>query len=145
MSQTDLYLTYAQAFDDAYLAQDWSPLLPYFSDNAHYRSYYGADIEADGPGPILKLFEADTEAFDRKFDERHMEFVEPPKEVGGRVEARWKMTYIKKGAPDLELYGTETAQFEGDKLILLEDAYEPETFRTFGDWLETHGGFLRKS
>ena len=145
MSQTDLYLAYARAFDAAYLAADWSQLLPYFSDDAHYRSYYGADIEATGPEKILKQFEADTDGFDRKFDERHMEFVGPPKERGGRVETRWKMTYVKTGAPDLELYGTETATFDGDKLALLEDAYEPETFRNFGEWLEKHGGFLRKS
>jgi hypothetical protein len=144
MSQTDRYMEYALAFDAAYLAQDWSQLLPYFADDARYCSYYGADIEANGPEKILKQFEADTEAFDRKFDERNMEFVAPPKEVGGRVESRWKMTYVKAGTPDLELYGTETATFNGDKLVLLEDAYSPETFRVFGEWLAKHGAFLRE-
>ena len=55
------------------------------------------------------------------------------------------MVYVKTGAPDLVLMGTEAATFAGDLIVLLEGAYAPDSFGEFGAWLGKYGEFLRKS
>jgi SnoaL-like domain len=138
------YTAYAAAFEDAYANDDWSRIEPFFTEDATYRSYYGADLEVTGRGKVLQQLRSDAEKFDRKFDARHLEFFEGPRAEGDHVMSRWKMVYSKSGAPDLVLRGIERATFEGDRIALLEDEYEPETFGEFGAWLGKHGGFLHE-
>jgi hypothetical protein len=139
------YREYAEAFEATYDDDDWSRLEPYFSKDVTFRSYYTADIKVAGREAVIEQLRADVEGFDRKFDERHLEFVGEPRQEGGRVAMQWKMTYVKAGAPDLVLLGTETATFAGDLIVLLEGAYAPDTFGEFGAWLGKYGEFLRKS
>jgi len=142
MGNADRFKEYAEAFEEAYLDDDWSRLERFFAEDATYRSFYGADLVVTGRKGVLEQFQADTNAFDRKFDARHLEFPVGPKEDRARVSMVWKLTYAKADAPDLVLVGTETATFRGDQIILLEGAYAPETFGEFGAWLGKYGGFL---
>jgi hypothetical protein len=142
MSNADRFMQYAEAFEEAYLDEDWSRLEPFFAEDATYRSFYGADLEVTGRANVIEQLQSDTDAFDRKFDARHLEFAEGPVEAGERVSLVWKLTYAKANAPDLFLAGTETATFRGDRIVLLEGSYAPETFGEFGAWLGKYGGFL---
>lgn len=141
----DRYREYAAAFEATYIDDDWSRLEPYFAKDVTFRSYYTADIKVTGREAVVEQLRADVEAFDRRFDERHLEFVGEPRQEGNRVVLQWQMTYVKARAPDLVLLGTETATFSGDLIVLLEGAYAPETFGEFGAWLEKYGEFLRRS
>jgi len=140
----DRYRAYAEAFEATYLDDDWSRLERYFTKDVTFRSFYTADIMVVGRQAVIEQLRADVESFDRKFDERHLEFVGEPRAAGGRVAMQWKMTYAKAGAPDLVLLGTERATFAGDLIALLEGAYAPDTFGEFGAWLGKYGEFLRK-
>ena len=142
MNIVERFNEYAGAFEQTYEDDDWSRIAPYFTDDATYRSYYGADLEVTGRDGVMEQFRADVEAFDRRFDSRRLEFEDGPREEDGRVLSRWKVTYSKAELPDLVLTGTELAVFEGDCIALLEGAYAPETFGEFGAWLGKHGDFL---
>ena len=142
MNIVERFNEYAEAFEQTYGDDDWSRIAAYFTDDAIYRSYYGADLEVTGRDGVLEQFRADVGAFDRKFDSRRLEFEDGPREEDGRVLSRWKVTYSKAGLPDLVLSGTELAVFDGDRIALLEGAYAPETFGEFGAWLGKHGDFL---
>ena len=136
----DRFNQYTKALEQAYHDDDWSKLAPYFAANATYRSYYGGDIEVTGRNEILKQLRVDAESFDRKFDSRRVEYFDGPREERGGVFTMWKVTYSKKGVPDLVLVGKEIATFIGDEITLLEGHYLPETFDEFGAWLNQHGG-----
>jgi hypothetical protein len=141
----DRYREYAEAFEETCVDDDWSRLERYFAKDMTFRSFYTADIKVVGRQAVIDQLRADVEAFDRKFDERHLEFVGEPREAASRVAMQWKATYAKAGAPDLVLFGTEAATFAGDLIVLLEGAYAPDTFGEFGAWLGKYGEFLRKS
>ncbi|HEY5658984.1 MAG TPA: nuclear transport factor 2 family protein [Myxococcota bacterium] len=145
MHIVDRYREYAAAFEATYLDDDWSRLEQYFAKDVVFRSYYTADIKVVGREAVIEQLHSDVEAFDRKFDERHLEFLGEPRLTGDRVATDWKMTYVKVGAPDLVLLGTETATFAADLIVLLEGAYVPDTFGEFGAWLGKYGEFLRIS
>jgi hypothetical protein len=144
MSIIDRYREYAEAFETTYDDDDWSRLERYFAKDVTFRSFYTADIKVVGRQAVIEQLRADVEAFDRKFDERHLEFVGEPRQAASRVAMQWKMIYAKSGAPDLVLFGTEAATFAGDLIVLLEGAYAPDSFGEFGAWLGKYGEFLRK-
>lgn len=145
MRAIDRYREYAEAFEATYIDDDWSRLEPFFAKDVTFRSFYTADIKVVGRQAVIEQLRADVEAFDRKFDERRLEFVGTPREAGHRVAMQWKMIYVKAGAPELVLMGTEAATFAGDLIVLLEGAYAPDSFGDFGAWLGKYGEFLRKS
>jgi len=136
---------YTAALEQAYHEDDWSRLVPYFAENAVYRSYYGADLEVIGRDAVLKQFRSDAESFDRKFDSRRVEYFDGPREARGGVFTLWRVTYSKAGVPDLVLTGKEIATYIGDEITLLEGHYLPETFGVFGTWLTEHGSFMQES
>lgn len=145
MGLADRFSEYARAFEQSYADGDWKRLETYFREDATYRTYYGADLEAHGREAVLEQFRSDVEAFDRKFDARHLEFLDGPTEQGDRVVTQWKLTYQKADVPDLVLEGTETATYRGDRICLLVGEYALGTFGEFGAWLDKYGGFLRDS
>jgi hypothetical protein len=142
MGMIERFNEYTVALERAYQDDDWSQLAPYFAEDATYRSYYGADLEATGREAVVKQVRADVESFDRKFDSRRVEYFDGPREERGGVFTMWKVTYSKTGAPDLVLTGTETAAYEGDEITLLEGHYLPETFGEFSSWLTRYGSFM---
>ena len=41
------------------------------------------------------------------------------------------------------LSGVETAVFEGERIALLRDAFDPEAQKAMGDWMAEHGAKLQ--
>lgn len=145
MGMVERFKEYTAVLEEAYHADDWSRLVPYFAKSAVYRSYYGADLEVRGRDAVLKQFRTDAESFDRKFDSRRVEYFDGPCEARGGVFTMWRVTYSKAGAPDLVLTGKEIATFIGDEITLLEGHYLPETFDQFSKWLTEHGSFMNET
>ena len=83
-----------------------------------------------------------VDAFDRKMDKRLPDFQEPTVE-GSKLEMKWTVTYEKAGAPDLVISGVETAVFEGDRIVLLRDDFDPEAQKAMGEWMAEHGAKLQ--
>jgi ketosteroid isomerase-like protein len=139
MSIADRYQAYAEAFEESYADDDWSHVEPYFTEDAVYA---GAPEDARGREAVLGKFKNGVDAFDRRMDSRTPDFQTPTVE-GDTLTMKWRVTYTKAGCPDLAISGVETAVFEGDRIKLLRDDFDPEAEKGMGEWMTAHGAKLQ--
>ena len=137
MSIPARYQAYAEAFEESYEDDDWSRLEQYFTEDAVYEG----DPDARGRDAVLAKLKGGVDAFDRRMDSRTPDFQEPSVE-GDTLTMKWKVTYTKAGAPDLAISGLEQAIFEGDRIKLLRDVFDPEAEKALGEWMQQHGTSL---
>jgi hypothetical protein len=91
---------------------------------------------------VLAKLKGGVDTFDRRMDSRTPEFQTPTVD-GDTLTMKWKVTYTKKGRPDLAISGVETAVFEGDRIALLRDTFDPEAQKAMGKWMAEHGAALQ--
>jgi ketosteroid isomerase-like protein len=141
VSKIARFAAYAAAFEKSYENDDWSLLEPYFSEDAVYDVALDPPIGArlEGREAILAYFEDFVNRFDRRFQSRELALLEGPKEEGDSVWIRGSATYRAPGVPPFVLELEETASFDGDRIRLLEDRYQPAMKRSLAAWLEEHG------
>lgn len=137
MSIQDRYQAYADAFEESYVDDDWSRIEQYFTENAVYEG----DPDARGREAVLAKLKGGVDDFDRKMDKRTPDFQTPSVE-GNTLTMKWTVTYQKAGAPDLVLSGVERAVFEGDRIALLRDDFDPDAQKAMGEWMAEHGAKL---
>ena len=138
MSILDRYQAYADAFEETYLDDDWSRIAPYFTEDAVYEG----DPDARGRDAVLAKLRAGIEAFDRRMDSRIPDF-RTPRVEGDTLTMEWTVTYTKTGLPELVISGVETAVFEGDRIKLLRDSFDPEAQKAMVEWMAQHGAALQ--
>ncbi len=138
MSIQDRYQAYADAFEESYKDDDWSRIEQYFTEDAVYEG----DPDARGREAVLAKLKGGVDSFDRKMDRRTPDFHSPTVE-GNTHKMKWTVTYQKAGAPDLVITGLETAVFEGDRIALLRDDFDPEAEKAMGEWMAAHGAKLQ--
>jgi hypothetical protein len=138
MSILDRFQAYAEAFEESYVDDDWSRIEPFFTEDAVYEG----DPDARGREAVLAKLRGGIDAFDRKMDRRIPDF-QTPKVDGNQLVMKWTVRYEKADAPDLVLSGVETAVFEGDRIALLRDDFDPEAQKAIGEWMAEHGAKLQ--
>jgi hypothetical protein len=138
MSIAERYQAYADAFEESYEDDNWARIEPYFTENAVYEG----DPEARGNAAVLAKLKDAVDGFDRKMDSRTPDFQTPTVE-GDTLTMNWKVTYTKAGCPDLVISGRETAVFEGDRIALLRDDFDPAAQTAMGEWMAAHGAKLQ--
>jgi hypothetical protein len=138
MGIQDRYLAYADAFEETYVDDDWSRIEPFFTEGAVYEG----PPDATGRAALLAKLKGGIDAFDRRMDSRRVDF-ETPTVDGNAVTVAWKATYTKTGRPDLKIFGTETAIFEGDRIACLRDDFAPEAQKAMAEWMAAPGSALR--
>ncbi len=138
MSITDRYQAYADAFEESYEDDDWTRIEPFFTEDAVYE---GDPEDARGRAAVLAKLKGGVDAFDRRMDSRTPDFQAPTAE-GDTVSVNWKVTYTKADCPDLVISGQEIAVFEGDRIALLRDVFDPAALEAMGEWMATHGSKL---
>ncbi len=138
MSIQDRYQAYAEAFEESYVDDDWNRIEPFFTEDAVYEG----DPDARGREAVLAKLRGGIDAFDRKMDRRIPDF-QTPSVDGNQLVMKWSVTYEKADAPDLVLSGVETAVFEGDRIALLRDDFDPEAQKAIGEWMAEHGAKLQ--
>lgn len=139
MGIADRYQAYADAFEQAYVDDDWSRIEQFFTEDAVYE---GAPQEARGRDAVIATLKGGVDAFDRRMDSRTPDFQTPTVD-GNTLTMLWKVTYTKDGCPDLVISGSETAVFEGDRIALLRDDFDSDTQAAMGVWMADHGAKLR--
>jgi hypothetical protein len=137
MSILNRYQAYADAFEQSYEDDDWTRIEPFFTDNAVYEG----DPDARGRDAVLAKLKGGVDGFDRNMDSRTPDF-ETPTIDGDTLTMKWSVSYTKAGAPDLVISGVETAVFEGDRIALLRDDFDPEAQKGMGEWMAKHGASL---
>ena len=138
MSILDRYQAYAAAFEESLADDDWSRIEPFFTEQAVYEG----DPDARGRDAVLAKLKGGVDAFDRRMDSRTPDF-QTPTVQGDTLTMSWKVTYTKAGLPDLAISGVETAVFEGDRISLLRDEFDPEAQKAMGEWMARHGAALQ--
>ncbi len=136
MSNLERFTEYAEAFEETLLDDDWARLEQYFSPDAVYLP--GDGNEAAGRESVLQTLRDSVNSLDRRFDSR--EFVEQPSlsEAGDTVTLAFEVKYAKLGLPDLTIFGTETATFDGGTIERMEDFLDENAAAVMSDWLEKH-------
>jgi hypothetical protein len=137
MGIADRYQAYAEAFEQSYVDDDWSRIEPYFTAGAIYEG----SPDARGRAAVLAKLKGGVDNFDRRMDSRTPHF-QPPTVDGDTLTMKWVVTYTNSGCPDLVLSGTETAVFEGDRIALLRDDFDPGVEAAISAWMAEHGGAL---
>jgi ketosteroid isomerase-like protein len=138
MSIADRYQAYAEAFEESLRDDDWSRIEEYFTEDAVYEP---GEQDARGRAAVLERLKGGVDGFDRRMDTRTPDFQTPTVE-GDTLTMNWTVSYTKAGCPDLVIAGVETAIFEGDRIRLLRDAFDPEAQKQMGEWMAAHGSKL---
>ena len=139
MNIQDRFLAYANAFEVAFDSNDWSGLEQFFTHDASYDNGMG-DV-ANDRAAVLAMLESAVDGFDRLMETRVVD-LSPPTTDGDTVITHWTAHYSKAGVPDLQFGGTESAQFEGDRIARLWDELDTGALETLSNWLGAHGESL---
>ncbi len=147
MSKAAHFAAYAEAFEKAFVSDDWSLVEPFFVEDAIYEIGLDPPMGGrfEGRAAILAYFKEILDRFDRRFESREVAPLEGPKEDGESVWIRGSATYRADGVPDFVLELEETAYFEGDRIRRLEDRSEPEMKRRISTYLKEYGEKLGMS
>jgi len=137
MDPVERFQEYADAFEVVFDTDDWSTLEPFFTEDAVYEIHadppFGARTE--GRDAVFEALKESLDANDRRYDSREMEYLEGPLLRDGAVWMAWRITYTAGDAPELVFEGEETAHFEGDRIVLLEDHFSEQTQKDALAWL----------
>jgi len=141
MSRIAQFAAYADAFEKAFVSDDWSPIEPFFTEDAVYDAMLPPPLGGrfEGRDAILAYFKYVLDHFDRRFESREIALLEGPTEDGDSVWLRGSATYRAAGVPEFVLELEETVTFEGDRIRRLEDRYEPATTQHIRAYLKEHG------
>ena len=137
MSILERYQAYAEAFEQSYEDDDWGRIAEFFTEQAVYEG----DPNAHGRDAVLAKLKAGVDSFDRRMDSRTPDF-QTPSVKGHTLEMKWKVTYTKADLPDLVISGREVAVFDGDRIALLKDIFDPEAQQALEKWMGEHGAAL---
>ena len=131
------YLAYADAFERSYADDDWTRIEQYFTEDA----VYAGEPEARGRAEVVAKLKSAVDGFDRNMDSRVLE-METPTMDGSTLQVRWQVTFSKADCPDLVITGTEVAEFQGDRIALLRDDFDPDAQSAMQAWMTEHGAGL---
>ena len=141
MNDVERFEQYAADFELAYESDDWSVVERHFAEDAVYEVLAGPPMGGcyEGRDAVLASLKQTLDLFDRRFDSRQVTFLEGPEMRGDSVWLRALANYAVAGAPDLAIEGEETATFDGDRIIRLEDRYPEGTADAVVQYLNAHG------
>jgi hypothetical protein len=133
------FVRYAETFERAYAADDWSLLAGCIDERAVWTV---SDAEPPiggsfvGRDAVLGAIARSVSFFDRRFDQRLPRATEGPIPIPGGIYLGWAVVYRRSGLPDVELRGSEWDFFRDGKLLM-----HWETFANAAevlDYLRTH-------
>ena len=135
MNIVDIYLAYANAFEETYEDNNWQRLAVYFSDDAEYDGAVGRDA-------VLEKLENAVNSMDKLMDSRTLNF-QPPTSEGNLVRVEWDIRYTKLDCPDLAIAGREDATFEGNRIRILHDEISASNQEIIVKWMTENGAKLQ--
>ena len=144
MSLIERFQSYATAFEETYVDDDWSRLEPYFNEDATYEStgLGGLDFRFEGRENIFTGLRRVLDKLDRRCASRVVELTAPPTVTDDTVIIDWVGTYTVNGAPDLVFYGRETLTYRDERIATMRDEYPSETRSSVEAWFAAHSHHL---
>lgn len=146
-SAMEVFLEFANAFEETYVDDDWSRLAPYFSQDATYEVRGGPlACTLKGPDAIFVGLKKSIDGLDRRCDERKVEVTGAPETrttaEGEEVSISWNAAYRYKDLPTTGFPGRSVATVSNDVIISLRDEYTDEAMESFGLWMKDNNIFL---
>lgn len=147
MTRTDLerFFGYMQAFELAWLADDWSQLGEHFTADADYDAVDAGPFGLGGSGRkgVVAALAGSTRSIDRRFDVRIPEVIDGPRTRPDGIFMRYRLTLRRAGLPDFVSEGDHLATFAGGRIAKLVDTPAPGTGARLAAYLAEHGSGLR--
>jgi predicted ester cyclase len=147
MATSDLerFFGYMQAFEMAWLSDDWSGLGDCFTADARYDAVDAGPFGAGGTGRdgVVAALRSSTRTIDRRFDVRIPEIVEGPTSRAGGIFMRYALTLRRAGVPDFVSLGEHVATYHDGRIVELVDTPAPGTGARLAAYLAEHGEHLR--
>lgn len=142
-----VFMDYAAAFEQTYVDDDWSRLLPFFAEDATYHVVGGPmACEITGREAILKGLKKSIDGLDRRCDERVIDLIDGPhvnSTPGGHaIDIGWTASYRRGDSPMLVFPGRSVVTVEQGRIVALQDEYTDEDMRTLEPWMEKYGADL---
>lgn len=139
------FFGYMQAFELAWLGDDWSTLGEHFTDDADYDAVDAGPFGAGGSGRkgVVAALAASTRTIDRRFDVRIPEVIDGPRTTPDGIFMRYRLTLRRAGLPDFVSHGDHVATFAGGRVAKLVDTPDPGTGARLESYLAAHGARLR--
>jgi hypothetical protein len=137
MENTDIsnlpaFGTYAAAFEESLLDDDWTRLEQYFSPGATYPP--GDGTKASGRDAVIETLKDSVNTLERKCDSRDALGDPEISESEDTITLKFTINYSSKGLPGLILRGHETAQFSNGLILRMGDVIDDPSATS--DWME---------
>lgn len=120
-SETEAFFAYANAFEEAFDADDWT-LVDRLFDAEIAWSVAGLPPPvayfAHGRPAVSAAIKQSVDHFDRRFDRRAPALTGGPVAIPGGVHIRWCVTYTRDDLPPFKLLGEEWDLFRDGKLAM---------------------------
>ena len=147
MATSDLerFFGYMQAFEIAWLSDDWSGLGDLFAADARYDAVDAGPFGGGGEGRkgVVAALCDSTRTIDRRFDVRIPEVIDGPRTRADGIYMRYRLTLRRAGLPDFVSIGDHVATFANGRIATLVDTPEPGTGARLAAYLAEHGARLR--
>lgn len=145
---TDLtrFFAYIQAFEMAYMTDDWSLIAPHFAAGAVHHVEGASPLAAHDVGreAVVDGLAAIVRTLDRRFDARIAEIIDGPAIRDGGIWMRFRLTLCRAGLPDLTIEGDHHAWYDGgDAIARLDEHVSRETCAAVAEYLVRHADALR--
>ncbi len=141
MTDTERFIEYAMAFEQAYLDERWGALERFFCEDASRRAIGGGvrlDVDSHGRTEVLAHLRRGVEAVDKRFDERIPEVLVGPVERDGAVWMDWRLTLKRAGLPDLVIEGDHGVYLRDGKIARIEEQLVPGVTERVVGYFEQH-------
>jgi hypothetical protein len=140
-------MDYAAAFEQTYVDDDWSRLIPFFAEDATYEVEGGPlACRLSGRDAILAGLKKSIDGLDRRCADRHLELTEGPIVVdannGDELSMAWRVTYQYRDAPKLVLPGRSAFTIADGVIVGMRDEYDDKEMGGVSAWMLEYGAEL---
>jgi hypothetical protein len=122
MSNLQAFGTYAAAFEESLVDDNWARLEQYFSEDASYKP--GDGTEGLGRSGVIQSLQDSVNALERKCDAHELIGQPGVTEEGDTITLSFTIKYVKQGVDDFLLVGVETIQYSKGLICKMEDVFE---------------------
>lgn len=146
MSRLERFLRYAQAFELAQAADDFSIIAPFFAPGAVHHVTADGPLAADDRGrdTVVAGLRASVHGLERRFDLRVPEILEGPVERDDGVWMRFGMRLVRAGLPELCFEGDHWTRYDAEGAIVrIDEEILDGGDRAVEAYLKEHDAALR--
>jgi hypothetical protein len=144
-SDLERFMEYALAFEQAFWAEAWEGLLPFFAEDARHIVQAGGAlaIHDRGRAAVVDGLRRSVLGIDRRFDARIPEILDGPRTQGGGIWMRFAVAFRRMGLPELRFEGEHLTRYEGGRIVSIEERPEAGAGERVAAYLAAHDAALR--